>query len=139
MNILAPLLPDLEMIAAARPIILKDRGSAHDGRTKTGVAIDIWMAMIGVLQKRQAKVIASTTAEGTIVLNRITGLHNECTCCDGPHIYQSYVSMADCFDPWNRPLLTASQFVDDFVGGKGPDKKPRYEGKRVRITVEIID
>ena len=37
--------PTEAMLAAARPIILKDRGSDHNGRTKAGVALDIWQAM----------------------------------------------------------------------------------------------
>lgn len=86
------------------------------------------------------KILASTSAEGTMIFMRHDDdKPKECVCCGGQHIFSRSVQLADLVDYWGRPVTRPNEFVDDFACQKGPDKEPIYEGKRVRITVEILD
>jgi hypothetical protein len=86
------------------------------------------------------KVIASASAEGEIVIHRSDETEPKvCICCKGPHIFGRHVVLEGLVDYWGRPVTDSKWFVDDFACQKGPDKEPLYEGKRVRVTVEILD
>lgn len=66
----------------------------------------------------------------------------ECACCDGPHINYSFVRLdAHYKDPYDRQCERANykSLIDDWTTRKGADRRPIYEGKRVRITVEVIE
>lgn len=86
------------------------------------------------------KVLASKTAEGHIVILRSDpSKPKECVCCGGPHIFGRAVHMDRMTDGWGTLVTRSDTFIDDFACQKGEDKEPIYEGKRVRVTVEILD
>jgi hypothetical protein len=77
------------------------------------------------------KPIAVVSLEGSISFLRSTRPDAEtCRCCVGPHIFSSAVEL--------ERGVSVSKFVNDFATIKR-DGKPAFEGKRVRITVEIIE
>lgn len=81
----------------------------------------------------------SAVAEGSILFMRSEGADaDRCVCCDGPHIFGSTVVLQGLVDGWGHAVKDPRAFVKNFATKKGPDKKPLYEGRRVRVTVEIL-
>jgi hypothetical protein len=77
------------------------------------------------------KPIAIVSLEGSISFLRSTKPDAErCQCCVGPHIFSSAVEL--------ERGVSVAKFVNDFATLKR-DGKPVFEGKRVRVTVEIIE
>ena len=81
------------------------------------------------------RVLARASIEGRIRFMRSEPRDPTCGCCDGPHIFCRTVD----FDPWetNHP----EHFGNDaniLVYAVATDHNA-YEGKRVRVTVEVLD
>lgn len=72
----------------------------------------------------------AVSIEGTVVFKRSAGAGKNCVCCDGDHVYGRNIA----YDTRaKRPDDTA---LDELV--RGVISKPENEGKRVRISIEII-
>lgn len=78
----------------------------------------------------------SATATGEIVIMRSED--DKCVCCDGPHIFAMGVSLENLVDGWGHPVTKPDSFVNRFATKK-INGVPIHEGKKVEITVRIID
>lgn len=78
----------------------------------------------------------SATAIGGIVFMRSES--DNCVCCDGPHIFGMGVELENLVDGWGHPVTKVDSFVNRFATKK-VNGVPIHEGKRVEVTVRIID
>jgi hypothetical protein len=77
------------------------------------------------------KPIATVSIDGSLNFLRSTGKDAaRCTCCEGPHIFSREVVLDHG--------VSVAKFVRDFATIMR-DGKPVFEGRRVRLTVEIIE
>lgn len=80
----------------------------------------------------------SATATGDIVFRRSEEDQGRCVCCDGPHIFAMGVTLEGIVDGWGEPVTKVGSFVDRFATKK-VNGVPIHEGKKVEVTVRIID
>lgn len=61
-----------------------------------------------------------------------------CICCKGRHIFGTRIEFDGPVNGWGKKLTSAQDIVHQLATMK-KDGVPIYEGKRIRLTVEVLD
>lgn len=74
--------------------------------------------------------------EGVVVLQRSEGPDADaCICCEGAHVYSCAIRPEPFDTPWQRGATSVHDWVNWMVSTHSTD----WEGKRVRVVLEVIE
>jgi hypothetical protein len=82
----------------------------------------------------------SVSAEGSIAFVRSPGSDGRsCICCEGDHVCGMRAELEGVEPEWfGEPVTRVGRFVERFLWSRQAGK-PVFEGKRFRVTVDILD
>jgi hypothetical protein len=77
------------------------------------------------------------SVEGVVTLHRSEREGAEdCICCEGPHVYGSGIDTDPFEYPWSAEPKTS---VHDWLNMQVSHHRFDLEGKRVRVTLEVVE
>jgi hypothetical protein len=76
------------------------------------------------------------SVEGLVILGRSDPESEKCLCCSGePHIYMVLVDIS----PWQSVYGSHRKQLQDWISDFLSARKLELEGKRVRVTIEVLE